>query len=118
LVLGGLIQDSATNTENTVPLLGRIPIIGELFRTRDTEKAKTNFLIFLQPRILRDDDQAAIETDAKFNYMRNQQRILNKDSTYLPLAPFQPITVLPMIHDGQTDSGILTPDARNTPLAP
>jgi general secretion pathway protein D len=118
LVLGGLIQDSATNTENTVPLLGHIPIIGELFRTRDTDKTKTNFLIFLQPRILRDDAQAAVETDAKFNYMRNEQRSLNKDSTYLPLAPYQPITVLPMLHNGQSDAGILSPDARNTPLAP
>jgi general secretion pathway protein D len=118
LVLGGLIQDSATNTENTVPLLGHIPIIGELFRTRDTNKAKTNFLIFLQPRILRDDAQAAVETDAKFNYLRNQQRALNKDSTYLPLAPFQPITVLPQMHDGRADSGVLSPDARRTPLAP
>jgi general secretion pathway protein D len=119
LVLGGLIQDSATNTENTVPLLGHIPIIGELFRTRDTDKTKTNFLIFLQPRILRDDAQAAVETDAKFNYMRNQQRILNKESTYLPLAPYQPITVLPVLHNGQTESGILSPDAaRSTPLAP
>jgi general secretion pathway protein D len=118
LVLGGLIQDSATNTENTVPLLGHIPIIGELFRTRDTDKTKTNFLIFLQPRILRDDAQAAVETDAKFNYMRNQQRILNKESTFLPLAPYQPITVLPLLHNGQADGGILSPDARSTPLAP
>jgi general secretion pathway protein D len=118
LVLGGLIQDSATNTENTVPLLGHIPIIGELFRTRDTDKTKTNFLIFLQPRILRDDSQAAAETDAKFNYMRNEQRILNKDSTYLPLAPYQPITVMPVLRNGQTEHGVLSPDARNTPLAP
>jgi general secretion pathway protein D len=113
-----LIQDSATNTENTVPLLGHIPIIGELFRTRDTDKTKTNFLIFLQPRILRDDSQAAAETDAKFNYMRNEQRILNKDSTYLPLAPYQPITVMPVLRNGQTEHGVLSPDARNTPLAP
>jgi general secretion pathway protein D len=119
LVLGGLLQDSSSNTENTVPLLGHIPIIGELFRTRDTSKTKSDFLIFLQPRILRDDVQAARETDAKFNYMRNEQRITNKDGTYLPLAPYQPITLLPMLHNGQSDSGILSPDAaRSTPLAP
>jgi general secretion pathway protein D len=118
LVLGGLIQDSATNTENTVPLLGHIPIIGELFRTRDTSKTKSDFLIFLQPRILRDDEQAAKETDAKFNYMRNEQRITNKDDTHLPFAPFQPITVLPVLRNGETETGVLSPDARSTPLAP
>ena len=58
LVLGGLIQDSVTNSEQSVPLLGNIPLIGELFRTRNTEKTKTNFLIFLQPHILRNDAQA------------------------------------------------------------
>ncbi|HEY4973946.1 MAG TPA: type II secretion system secretin GspD, partial [Steroidobacteraceae bacterium] len=47
LVLGGLIQDSVTNGEQSVPLLGAIPFLGELFRTRNTQKTKTNFLIFL-----------------------------------------------------------------------
>ena len=72
LVLGGLIQDSVSNSEQSVPLLGKIPLLGELFRTRNNQKTKTNFLIFLQPHILRDDVQAAIETDAKYNYMRER----------------------------------------------
>ncbi|HEV7984660.1 MAG TPA: type II secretion system secretin GspD, partial [Steroidobacteraceae bacterium] len=79
LVLGGLIQDNVSNSDSSVPLLGHIPIIGELFRARNTSKTKTDFLIFLQPHILRDDRQAAIETDAKYNYLRDEQRRLNKD---------------------------------------
>ncbi len=52
-------------------------------------KTKTDFLIFLQPHILRDDRQAAIETDAKYNYLRDEQRRLNKDQdAKLPLLPF------------------------------
>ena len=74
LVLGGLIQDSVTNGEQSVPLLGAIPFLGELFRTRNTQKTKTNFLIFLQPHILRNDTQAGVETDAKYDYIRDQQR--------------------------------------------
>src|SRR5665213_3147266 len=69
LVLGGLIQDNVNNNDTSVPFLGHLPIIGELFRARNTSKTKTDFLIFLQPHILRDDKQAAIETDAKYNYM-------------------------------------------------
>jgi general secretion pathway protein D len=110
LVLGGLIQDSVTNSENSVPLLGSIPLIGELFRTRNTEKTKTNFLIFLQPHILRNDAQAARETDAKYDYIRDQQRILNKDKRIIPLQPFAPADPLPSIENGQTSSGILSPD--------
>jgi len=89
LVLGGLIEDKATNSEQRVPWLGRIPLIGELFRTRDTAKSKTNLLIFIQPHILRDDVQAAEETNAKYNYLRDEQKKLGRDTTLLPLAPFQ-----------------------------
>ncbi len=111
LVLGGLIQDSVTNTESQVPLLGSIPIIGELFRTRNTEKTKTNFLIFLQPHIMRTDDQAADETDAKYNYVRDQQKILNQDKKLIPFQPFAPADPLPPIYDGRTSTGVLSPDA-------
>jgi general secretion pathway protein D len=116
LVLGGLIQDNVQNSENSVPLLGHLPIIGELFRTRNTSKTKTDFLIFLQPHILRDDRQAAIETEAKYNYLREEQRRLNKDQdAKLPLLPFAPADVLPDIHNGETQSGVLGADDIGTP---
>ncbi|HWG76026.1 MAG TPA: type II secretion system secretin GspD [Steroidobacteraceae bacterium] len=101
LVLGGLIQDSVTNNQQSIPLLGNIPLLGELFRTRNNQKTKTDFLIFLQPRILRDDPEATIETDAKYNFMRGEQRRVMKDSTLLPLAPYQPADPLPPISHGQ-----------------
>jgi len=89
LVIGGLIQDKAINSEQRVPWLGRIPLLGELFRTRDTSKTKTNLMVFIQPHILRDDHQAALETDSKYNYMRDEQRRLNRESTVLPLQRMQ-----------------------------
>ena len=108
LVLGGLIQDNVSNNDTSVPLLGHLPIIGELFRARNTDKTKTDFLIFLQPHILRDDKQAAIETDAKYNYVRDEQRRMNKDQdAKLPLLPFQPADVMPEINNGATKSGVL-----------
>ena len=124
LVLGGLIQDNVNNNDTSVPFLGHLPIIGELFRARNTSKTKTDFLIFLQPHILRDDKQAAIETDAKYNYMRDEQRRMNKDQdAKLPLLPFQPVDVMPEIHNGATQGGVLgaadigtSPD--DMPLAP
>jgi len=95
LVIGGLIQDKATNTEQRVPFLSRIPLIGELFRSRDTSKAKTNLMVFLQPHILHDDHAAAIETDSKYNYIREEQRKQSHDSAVLPLAPFQKLEPMP-----------------------
>ncbi|HEY3730906.1 MAG TPA: type II secretion system secretin GspD [Steroidobacteraceae bacterium] len=110
LVLGGLIQDSVTNGEQAVPWLASIPVLGELFRTRNTEKTKTNFLIFLQPHILRNDTQAATETDAKYDYIRDQQRVLSKDPRVIPLQPYAPPDPLPSIQNGRTRTGILSPD--------
>jgi general secretion pathway protein D len=110
LVLGGLIQDSVTNSNNSVPFLGSIPILGELFRARNTQKTKTDFLIFLQPRILRNDAQAAIETDAKYDYMRSEQRKSTHDTTKIPLQPFAPADMLPPIIHGETPLGVLSPD--------
>jgi general secretion pathway protein D len=100
LVLGGLIQDSVTNNQQSIPLLGNIPLLGELFRTRNNEKTKSDFLIFLQPHIMRDDQEATIETDAKYNFLRGEQRKVMKDSTLLPLAPYEPAEPLPPISHG------------------
>jgi general secretion pathway protein D len=89
LVLGGLIQDSTTNSEQSVPWLGRIPLLGELFRTRDTGKNKTNLVVFIQPHIIRNDAEAATETNTKYDYIQEEQRKLNHDNAVLPLQPFQ-----------------------------
>ena len=97
LVLGGLIEDKTSNSEQRVPFLGRIPLLGELFRTRDTSRGKTNLLVFIQPRILRDDKQAAVETDSKYNYIRDEQRKLNRENTVLPLQPFEKTVPLPIL---------------------
>ncbi len=74
VVLGGLTQDSNTRQESRVPLLGSIPIIGLAFKTRSATTEKDNLMIFIRPKILRDQSQAAYETDLKYNYMQDQQK--------------------------------------------
>ena len=74
IVLGGLIQDTNTKTESKVPLLGSIPILGLAFKTRTNTVEKSSLMIFLRPKILRDQAQAAYETDLKYNYMQDQQK--------------------------------------------
>jgi len=70
LVLGGLIEDVLRETEQRVPVLGSIPFIGNLFRSRKTDKVKTNLFVFIRAKILRDAAAAAVETDAKYNQIR------------------------------------------------
>jgi len=73
LVLGGLIEDNLRESTQKVPILGSIPVLGALFRHRSVEKVKTNLMIFIRPTILRDGTQAAIATNAKYNYVRGVQ---------------------------------------------
>ncbi|ANO51186.1 type II secretion system protein GspD [Woeseia oceani] len=73
LVLGGLIEDSLRENTQRVPVLGRLPVLGALFRNRSVTKVKTNLMVFIRPKILRDSTQTAIETDAKYNYIRSIQ---------------------------------------------
>lgn len=53
-VMGGLMQDAATNNEDAVPGAGRIPLVGELFRYRNDQMRKSELVIFLRPVVLKD----------------------------------------------------------------
>jgi len=86
VVLGGLIEDNSVKGEQRVPYLGNIPLIGLLFKTRNATSTKNNLILFIRPKILRDQAQAAFETDLKYNYMMDQQKGL-KEPEALPLLP-------------------------------
>jgi general secretion pathway protein D len=95
IVLGGLIADQVNEQKSQVPLLGSIPLLGELFKTRSTTKTKTNLMVFIRPRILRDGVDAAIETNAKYNYIRDQQ--LQRNDGRVPLMPSERQPTLPAL---------------------
>jgi len=71
LVLGGLLEDVLRESEQRVPILGSIPGLGALFRSRSTDKVKTNLLVFIRPKILRDSATVTSETNRKYNYIRD-----------------------------------------------
>jgi general secretion pathway protein D len=98
IVLGGLISDTALEGESRVPILGNIPIIGELFKTRSGSKEKRNLMVFIRPTILRDGVDAAIETNAKYNVLRDQQ-INRRKGGKVNLLPGERQPLLPPIED-------------------
>jgi general secretion pathway protein D len=59
-VMGGLMEDSLENNDNTVPGAARLPWIGNLFQNRDDTRRKTELVIFLRPIVIKD---ASIEGD-------------------------------------------------------
>ncbi|HMN46667.1 MAG TPA: type II secretion system secretin GspD [Povalibacter sp.] len=129
IVLGGLIRDAAIENESRVPVLGAIPIIGELFKTRSGSKEKRNLMVFIRPTILRDGVKAAIETNAKYNVMRNQQ--LQRRGGKVNLLPGERQPLLPPIEElsryadptagatppaADTDETLIQPPVQTAPL--
>jgi general secretion pathway protein D len=123
LVLGGLLEDTLRESDQRVPVLGSIPLLGNLFRSRSTDKVKTNLMVFIRPRILRNRDQAAIETDSKYNYIRDmQQQGRSGRSGRVPLMPRTERPILPPIEEYQrgvpvipNPDEILDPDDSDEP---
>ena len=93
LVLGGLLEDVLRESDQRVPILGSIPIIGNLFRSRKTEKIKTNLMIFIRATIMRDAAHTALETNAKYNLIRSIQQGRQGDD--IALMPGQERPILP-----------------------
>ncbi|RYG26085.1 hypothetical protein EON82_04670 [bacterium] len=58
IILGGIIRNSVNSDVRKVPVLGDIPLLGNLFRSTVKSKQKTELLVFLTPRIVRDADEA------------------------------------------------------------
>jgi general secretion pathway protein D len=105
IVLGGLISDELRESKSQVPFLGAIPLIGELFKTRSVDKVKTNLMVFIRPRIIRDGVDAAIETNAKYNYVRDQQ--IERNNGRVPLMPGERQPTLPPLEQ------LVTPEHLN-----
>lgn len=73
LVLGGLTEDTFTDSVVKTPILGDIPLLGNLFKSTTTSKAKSNLMVFIHPVILRDPAAAALATGSKYEYLRARQ---------------------------------------------
>jgi len=58
IVIGGLIDDTTTGSENKVPALGDIPLLGWLFRNTNQDSVKTNLYIFITPRVIKNPEDA------------------------------------------------------------
>lgn len=73
LVLGGLTSEEVGEAISGVPGLSRIPLLGNLFKSRKASRSKRNLMIFLRPVILRDAAAEASVSNEKYNYLRAEQ---------------------------------------------
>ena len=97
IILGGLISDDAIRSRSQVPVLGDIPIVGELFKSRQESKTRRTLFVFLKPTILRDTRSAADIATKKYGQLRDAEAALD-DRRSLLLEP--PQARLPAEIDG------------------
>lgn len=74
VVLGGLLEDAYATSEDKVPVLGDVPVLGNLFKSQNRSLVKTNLMVFLRPVIVR--DAAATESYSldRYDMMRAAQQ--------------------------------------------
>jgi general secretion pathway protein D len=75
--IGGLLDDNERRTLQRIPLLGDLPLIGELFRSRGRERGRTNLMVFIRPTILRSANDARAVSARRYGYARGQQLLSN-----------------------------------------
>mgnify|MGYP003646145185 FL=1 len=84
VVIGGLIQNSSADKNSSVPFLGDIPFIGELFKQKGEQSEKTELVILLRPTLT---DQKSIQNDirgsrARFGQFRDIMSAPTETSFY------------------------------------
>ncbi|POR49729.1 general secretion pathway protein D [Paraburkholderia eburnea] len=96
IVLGGLMQDNYQVSNSKVPLLGDIPWIGQLFRSENKTRAKTNLMVFLRPVIIGDRDTAQAVTSNRYDYIQGVTGAYKSDNNLMrdkddPVVPPMPV---------------------------
>ena len=72
-VIGGLLDDNERRTIEKIPLLGDIPGLGALFRSKARSRSKTNLMVFIRPTILRTPEDSRRVTEQRYGYLRQLQ---------------------------------------------
>ena len=96
VVLGGLIEERVEGGVSMVPGLGRLPILGNLFRYDNRTRVKTNLMVFLRPVVLRNSEQSYGITADRYDYIRLLQGSLPvTPSELIPSDPGVELDPLP-----------------------
>ncbi|HEY8099665.1 MAG TPA: type II secretion system secretin GspD [Burkholderiaceae bacterium] len=105
IVLGGLITDETSDSNDKIPGLGDIPIIGNLFKYQTRTRTKKNLMVFLRPTIVRTNEQSVNLMSDRYEYIRNEQ-IKGQPEQKLVL-PDMGAPLIPTLENGQPTNGDL-----------
>ena len=114
VVLGGLLQDEYSGNQDKVPLVGDIPLFGNLFKSETRGRKKTNLMVFLRPVVVRDAQKSDELSLDRYELMRGLQKAAQPaQSAVFPInaAPVLP----PQTRGGQQAEPLQTPKAWQAP---
>jgi len=83
VVLGGLLQDQYAENEDKVPLLGSLPVFGNLFKNQTRSRKKTNLMVFIRPVVVRDATATDSLSTDRYDLMRGQQKMAQPSRSLL-----------------------------------
>ncbi|WP_299328446.1 type II secretion system secretin GspD [Parasphingopyxis sp.] len=119
IALGGLLDDNERRTIQRIPILGDIPLIGELFRSRSRTRTKTNLMVFIRPTILSSAEDRRAVMERRYGYIRARQFLANPDQEpgidtlvrqYLGVTP----PGRPPLNPAPIDPRIIVPEVSTT----
>jgi general secretion pathway protein D len=112
VVLGGLLQEGFTSVSDKVPMLGDAPFIGNLFRTDNRKRTKTNLMIFLRPTVVRDAARLNALSNDRYRALGLEQQGVAPDPRFM----LPPMTNPQMPLSAPTVSTV--PPGSNAPALP
>lgn len=127
IVLGGLIKDNVEENESKVPVLGDVPYLGGLFRSRSRTHTKQNLMVFLRPVVLRNQaDSDAVSLDRYDQIRAVQKDVLPKPDWFMPsggavLPPLRPadsLRISPAPAPAPASTPAVPGSVQSAPVAP
>ncbi len=96
IVLGGLLQEEYSSNQDKVPVLGDMPVVGNLFKSESRGRRKTNLMVFLRPVVVRDAQKSDVLSMDRYDLMRSlQQNAQPAPSRVLPINDAPVLPALP-----------------------
>jgi general secretion pathway protein D len=93
VVLGGLLQDQFSAERDQVPVLGNVPLFGNLFKSETRSRSKTNLMVFLRPVVVRDSPASDNLSNDRYDQMRavqQEQQPVKREMLPIDSAPVLP----------------------------
>jgi len=108
VMLGGLLQDDYSGGTEKVPLLGDIPLVGNLFKSEIRSRKKTNLMVFLRPVVMRDGQSTSAFALDRYDAIRTMQQTLQPENNVVMRAVPESAVLppLPLVTDDGGDRRI------------